>query len=259
MAISGSALGGSTISGSAVNAADLVSAPAGYPAQERWPGAVSPSQYTDEGPEYPIEGPVAGSWVLDSTSGSVPAQLHGGGIQDTSWTTGTNGPETAWDSAAGAPFAPSKAVNPLLHAEDTGAVFQATHTVPAGIGKVTRHTGTGQTYSRAFAFDAVNGQYVPASNGRTNMDQAQSWDPNPVDGDAPFYPGYSERPIFNNVAYQSTPVTPEATPYSVAGALPDRSSFSYGAEAYEGVPDPVVTQPAPPAPVPSFSGGWVLG
>jgi len=247
----------------AVNPGDLVNVPAGTPAQERWPSAVDPSQYTDTGPDYPLEGPPYGSWMADEYGGSVPVQAEGGGIQDTSWITGTDGPQAVWDTAGGQPVMPNLtspgALPPELHGEDTGAVFASQYQVPAQIGLLQRQTGTGQTYSRDYVFDSVNGQLVPSANGRVDYDQRQTWDPAPGDGGgyAPWDPGYAERPVLLNVAYMATPVTEEPSIYGVSGALPERSPFNaYAAESYEGPADPVVNQPAVPAL--SSGGGWVL-
>jgi hypothetical protein len=242
-------------------AGNSVNVPAGYPAAERYPGPVDPVQYTDAGPEFPIEGPPSGDWVLgDAAAGSLPEQSPGGGIQDTSWTSGTDGPQLPWDSAAGAPFAPSAAVNPDLHGQDTGAVFTNQYSTPPAIGRIERQTIPGQTWNREYVFDPVQGMYVPQANGRANMDQRQVWDPAPGDGGgwAPWDPGYSERPVLLNVAYQASPVTEEGGIYGVSGALPDRAPFNaYAAQAYAAPPDPIVTQPA--APAAGTGGGWLLG
>lgn len=239
---------------------NLVNIATGWPAPARWPGPVDAAQYTDAGPGYPLEGPAAGPWVLDDFAVPVGEVLPGGGIQDTSWTTGTNGPQLPWDSAAGAPFAPSGAVNPDLHGQDTGAVFQAQHVAPAFIGSLRREAIPAETFNREYAFEPVQGQYVPAPNGRLNLDQRQVWDPSPGDGGgwAPWDPGYAERPVLNNVAYQAVPVTVTESVYGVSGALPDRSQWqAYPAAAYEAPPDPAVgTQPAPAA---GGAGGWLLG
>jgi hypothetical protein len=262
MAFSGTATSSATQSATsgAVNSGDLVNIRAGDPAQERWPGSVNPTDYADAGPDFAIEEPVSGSWMLSDFSGSVPEEVPGGGYQDTSWTTGTDGPMVPWDSNAGAPFAGSKAVNPDLHAEDTGAVYVAQHVAPAFIGRLTRRVTRGQTYNREYAFDATTGEYVPAPNGRTNIDQAQDWNPSPFDGGGydPWQPGYAERPILNNVAYTVTPVTSVGTAQGVAGDLPDRSQFqAYQASTYEAPADPAVYPASTPA---TDSGsGWFLG
>jgi hypothetical protein len=246
----------------AVLSGDLVNVPAGDPATERWPSAVDPGQYgeSDRDGAYPIEGPVAGGWVLDDWTGSVPEIVPGGGIQDTSWTTGTDGPQLPWDSAAGPAFAPSAAVNPDLHGTDTGAVFANQYSAPPAVGQIVRSSIPGQTYNREYVFDPVTGQNVPAPNGRANLDQQQRWDPAPGDGGgyAPWDPGYAERPIMLNVAYQATPVSEVPTQYGVSGALPDRSQFnSYASESYASPPDPQVLTSAPPAA--ATGGGFLLG
>lgn len=239
---------------------NLVNVAAGWPAPERWPGPVDPSAYTDAGPEYPIEGPPAGPWILDDFTVPLGSQPPGGGAQDTSWTTGTDGPMTAWDSSAGAPFAPSGALNPDLHGQDTGAVWQAQHVTPAYIGSLTRTSAPGQTYNREYAFEPVNGMWVPVPNGRVNLDQRQDHDPAPGDGGgwAPWDPGYAERPVLNNIAYQATPVTGGDNVYGVSGDLPDRSQWqAYPALAYEAPPDPAVGSAQAPA---ALAGeGWLLG
>ncbi len=244
----------------AVDSGDLVNLPAGDPATERWPGANDPGQYTDAGAAYPIEGPPYGSWFAEPFATVLPEGAPGGGIQDTSWMTGTDGPIAAWDSNAGAPFAPSGAPPAELHAEDTGAVFKALYAVPAAVGEITRTSVPGQTYNREYAFDPVTGENVPARNGRMNLDQRQVWDPAPGDGGgwAPWDPGYAERPIYNNVAYEATPVNNTASYLSVSGDLPDRAPVQdYVAASYEAPPDPIVNQPA--APAASAGGGWLLG
>lgn len=261
MAFSGAATNSATTPAatSAVDSGDLVNVPAGDPATERWPSALDPGQYTDAGPSYPLEGPPYGSWYAEPFATVLPEGAPGGGIQDTSWQTGTDGPQAAWDSNAGQPFAPSGAPPAELHAEDTGAVFQAAYMVPAAVGEITRTSVTGQTMNREYVFDPTTGQYVPAPNGRTNMDQRQVWDPAPGDGGgwAPWDPGYAERPILNNVAYEVTPVT-ESGLYGVSGALPDRSPVGdYVAQAYESPASPVVNQPT--APAAAAPGGWLLG
>lgn len=238
-----------------------VNTPVGYPAQEKYPGSVDPSQYTDGGPGYPIEGPPYGQWMAQQFSGSLPEETAGGGIQDTSWTTGTDGPQAPWDSSAGSPFAPSGALDPDLHGQDTGAVYQNQNVIPAAIGDLTRSTRTGQTWNREYAFDPVQGGYVPLMNGRNDYDQYQYWTPSPGDGGgyAPWDPGYAERPIYNNVAYEAAPVTDTGSYLGVSGDLPDRSPFNaYQAQSYEGPPDPVVDQPAAPASAPAGR-GWLLG
>ena len=243
---------------SALVPGDLVNVAVGSPAAERYPGPVSPDQYTDAGPHYPVEGPPQGAWLATEFPGHMPNVQSGGGIQDYSWITGTDGPSIPWDSSAGQPFAPSGALNPALHGQDTGQVYVSQHVVPAFIGKLTRHTGTGQTYNRQYQFDPVTGEYVPAPNGRIDYDQQQTWDPAPGDGGgyAPWDPGYAERPVLQNLAYQATPVTSVSSIYGVSGDLPDRSQFAYPASAYEAPADPVVNQPQ--APAPSGTGGWLL-
>jgi hypothetical protein len=263
VAITGAATTSATSSAGlpAVNSGDLVNVAVGYPAQERWPGPVDPGQYTDAGPDYLIEGPPSGGWVLDDWAGNVPEQIQGGGVQDTSWMTGTDGPQLPWDSAAGAPFAPSGAVNPDLHSTDTGAVFAAQHVVPADIGQVVRHSPAGQTWNREYAFDPVTGGNVPALNGRANYDQMQVTDPAPGDGGgwAPWDPGYAERPVYNNLAYTATEVTSEPVYTGVAGQLPDRSPWqAYSAEFYEAPASPAIA-PSPAAAAGGTSDGWLIG
>lgn len=244
----------------AANPSNSVNTATGFPATERWPGPVDPGQYTDAGPVYPIVGPLAGPWILDDFTGSIPADPEGStGIQDLSWTTGTNGPMVPWDSNAGAPFAPSGPVNPDLHGQDLGATFQAQHVAPAQIGDLRRQTIVAEAWDRHYADGNV--PYDPAPAGRVNFDQRQPWDPAPGDGGgwSPWDPGYAERPIYNNTAYQATAVTNAATPYGVSGDLPNRAPFNtYAAAAYEPPPDPAVGNQGA-ALADNTAGGWLLG
>ena len=244
---------------------DYVNIPVASPATEKYPGAVSPTQYVDPGPAYPIEGPITPTPPSSPFGGSTPVPGSGGGIIDLSFLTGTDGPQADWDSNGGQAVTPNLsypgAAPPELHADDgTGAVAAAQTIVPAFIGALKRMTGMGQTYNREYAFEPVNGQNVPVANGRVDYDQIQSWDPAPGDGGgyAPWDPGYSERPVLLNVAYSATQVNDVPSSYGVFGALPDRSQWQvYNAQTYAAPPDPLVNQPA--APAPSNSGGWVLG
>jgi hypothetical protein len=237
---------------------DAVNSPAGQPTQEIWPGAVDPLDYVEgSGPRPPGEpgGPPYGSWSAQPFTGTVAEQAPGGGYQDTAWQTGHDGPQAAWDSSAGAPFAPSGPVNPLLHGEDTGGVFNREYVVPAGIGRLTRRTTVGQTTIWASG-DQLTRDKQTSPNDRLDFDQYQVHDPN---GHDPWEIPYAERKIENNLAYEATPISPFPTTYSPAGALSDRAPFDYAAEAYEVPPDPVVGIPAAamqsPAPV---GEGWVL-
>lgn len=262
MSFSGAATTSSTATAAAVaaNPSNVINASVDTPAQERWPGALDPGQYNDAGPAFAIEGPPADPWILQDFASDTPGPLSGGGIQDVSWTTGTDGPQAPWDSAAGAPFAPSGALPPALHGQDTGAVYQSQHVVPAAIGQLIRAAIPAQAWSRVYAFDTDNGALVPELAGRMNLDQQQRWDPAPGDGGgwAPWDPGYAERPVLNNVAYQATPVISLPDPQSLAGALPERSPFNaYSAVTYAAPPDPIVNPPA--AAAAATGEGWLLG
>jgi hypothetical protein len=244
---------------------NAVNIPVASPATERYPGAVDPSVYTQDYPSpFNVEGPIPGT-PGDSPFGvSGPSASSGGGVVDATWLTGTDAPTVPWDSSGGQAVTPNLsypgATNPELHSDDgSGAVAAAQTVVPAYIGDLTRSTVTGQTFNREYVFEPVNGMWVPSANGRIDFDQTQTWDPSPGDGGgyAPWDPGYSERPVLLNVAYQAYPVTSAGNQYSVNGLLPDRSQWNaYEAQAYEAPPDPIVNQPA--APAPSGSGGWLL-
>lgn len=246
---------------------NMVNVPTGFPATEKYPGAVSPGQYSDAdtGESYPVEGPVQGDSGFSPFGTATPPAGSGGGIVDLSYTYGTDAPAAAWDSSGGIPTVPNLsypgAVPPELHGDDgTGAVAAAQAVVPAAIGQLTRRTVRGQTWNRDYVFESANGMYVPSVNGRTDLDQSQAHDPHPGSGGgyAPWDTGYAERPVFLNVAYQATPVSPVASQYGVSGALPDRAPFNdYPAQSYETPADPTVSQPS--APAASGSSGWLLG
>lgn len=231
---------------------DAVNTPAGSPAQEIWPGSVDPSQYgpgreyagSTRGEEYGAEGP-------EPFAESLPITEPGGGYGDQAALSGHDGPMVAWDSSAGEPFAPSGAINPDLHGEDTGGVFNREYVVPAAIGSLTRRTEEGQTYNRVANTQEIIGQTAP--NDRRNLDQYQVWDPNGYD---PWEIPYSERAILNNVAYEATPVNATDSVYTPSGALSDRSPYSYAAVAYESPADPAVGN-AQPDNSGGIGGGWV--
>src|SRR6185437_3977194 len=137
---------------------NAVNEPVGSPAAEHYPGAVDPQQYQPgSGPVTPgsVQGPPYGTWGDEPFAASLPPAAGGGGFQDTAWTSGNDAPMLPWDSAAGAQFAPSGAVNPDLHGVDTGGVWRFTHVTPAEIGTLTRRTGMGQTTVRNGSGDQV--------------------------------------------------------------------------------------------------------
>lgn len=243
--------------GSAVDVQDLVNVPAGYPAQERYPGAVDSRQYGNPGIEsQPKAGPVLGSQPGQPFRDRIPQQEPGGGVADLPSPGGD--PQPPWDSSAGQPFAPSGALDPALHGDDSGGVRRFEHVIPAAIGKLTRHTMTGQTFNRVAPTQTEIG--MTAVNGRTNLDEQQWHDPDAVERFGPFPLPYSERAIQNNVAYEAVPIDPIPTPYAPAGQLPDMSPYnSYPALAYAQPQDPAVAMAGsvPQASSPGIGGGWV--
>lgn len=238
---------------------DLVNVATGSPAQERYPGALDASLYTDAGPSYPIEGPVAGDQGPQPFGAETPAETGGGGIIDLSFTSGTDGPQESFGDSQQTQVALSYpgARPPELHADDgSGAVAAAQSVTPAFIGRLVRKVIFGQTYNREYADGDT--PYNPTSNGRQDMDQQQWWDPAPGDGGgyAPWDVPYAERAVLQNLAYQSTPVTDVPSSYGVYGDLPDRSQWnSYPAEAYMAPADPQVNQPAPDS---GYTSDWVM-
>jgi hypothetical protein len=226
----------------AADPVNLVNAEVAVPAAERYPGPVDATQYLESSGPRPAGdpgGPPYGSWGAEPFTATLPESAPGGGFQDTAWMTGHDAPEVAWDSSAGEPFAPSGAVDPLLHAEDTGGVWVKQNVVPAEIGQLTRRTMTGQTTVRNGSGDQVTKDNVTSPNGRADLDQQQWHDP---DGYNPWEIPYSERAITNNLAWESVPTSAEGAPYGVAGDLPDRSPYlDYAAVAYMAPPDPAVS------------------
>lgn len=241
---------------------DLVNVAAGDPATETYPGAVDPAVHsgeTDYVPTTPggVDSPPYGSWQAQPFTEALPEQAPGGGFQDTSWQTGSDAPQAPWDSSAGPPFAPSGPVSPLLHAEDTGGVYRFEHVIPAAIGSLTRRTQEGQTTVRNGSGDQVTKDNVVSPNNRLNLDQYQvhrGSDP----GYQPWNIPYAERPVTNNLAFESQPVTESGSPYTPSGYLPDRSVYDYAAVAYEAPPDPYVGVAAAAADA-GIGGGFLLG
>jgi hypothetical protein len=234
---------------------NAVNEPVAWPGAERYPGAVSPDEYGPGSftPPGGGAGPTATAPGPQPFGAELPPEPMGGGYDDTVWASGHNGPQVPWDSSAGRPFAPSGALDPELHSQDTGGVWKREHVIPAGIGKLSRRAPAAQTYDRLSATQQSIGLTAP--NNRQDLDQYQDWDP---DGYAPWSIPYSERPIFNNVAYQPVATTDPGTAYGAAGALPDMSPYDYQAVAYQAPPDPSV-QPAPAAAAGGMiGGGWVL-
>lgn len=240
--------------------ADLVNSDAGYPAQERYPGPVNPALYGPGQGTQPAgggAGPVATGYGPEPFTSTLPHQAPGGGWQDTAPLTGHDGPQLPWDSSAGAPFAPSGAISPDLHGTDTGGVWNREHVIPASIGSLTRRTQPGQTTVRNGSGDQALKDNVTSPNNRTDLDQYQVHNP---DGYDPWTIPYSERPIFNNLAYENVPMDPVAGTYTPSGQLSDRSVHDYAAQAYDAPPDPYMGPSAPAAAGPAgIGGGWLLG
>jgi hypothetical protein len=221
---------------------DVLNDPAGEPTQERWPGALDPTEH-QAGQAVPGNSlPADVQYGAEPFESSLPYREAGGGFGDSAWMSGHDGPTVPWDSSAGAPFAPSGAIDPALHGDDTGGVFQKEHVIPAQIGTLTRHTGTGQTNNRVAPTQTAIGNTSP--NGRENFDQMQFWNP---DGHDPWEIPYAERPVFNNLAYESMPIEPTGSVYTPAGALPNRAVLPGGAMAYEPPPSPDVSYTVPPS------------
>jgi hypothetical protein len=238
-------------------AVDAVNSPAGYPATPVWPGAVDPAAYSDTAGTTSKQLDLAdGAPAPDPFAASLPAGVApGGGYQDTSWATGTDAPQAPWDSLAGAPFAPSGPIGPAdTHGTDTGAVYQAEHVTPPAIGRLARRSPMARAMNLEWGFDPATGERASADAGRGNYDQYQDADCGAYD---PWEPGYAERPVFNNLAWEN-PEYGGPGMYDPSGALPDMSVWDYGAQAYQQPPDPAVST-AQPAAAGASSDGWVLG
>lgn len=263
MAITGAAIQPAATSAatSSINPVDAVNTAVGYPAAQRYPGAVDASQYTEGQTSYQgsVAGPVTGSFAGEPFTESLPpAMAPGGGYMESSWMTGTDAPIVPWDSSAGEPFAPSGALNPDLHADDGGGVFFNQYVVGAAVSGLSRHTETGQTHNEIAPTQTTIGQDVP--NGRTNLDQYQTWAPGHEGGYAPWNIPYSERPILNNLAWINAATQDGGNVYGVSGLLPNMAPYDYDAQAYEAPSDPAVStvtssQSASPS---GIGGGWVL-
>lgn len=239
--------------GSTANVGNLVNNPVAVPATEQYPGAVNPDLYNQPGTVDPARGgPVIGTTAVVPFRSSEPLQQDGGGgVQDTAWVQGHDAPTEPWNSSAGEPFAPSGALNPDLHGEDTGGVFAKEHVIGPAFGPLRRATIPGQTHVNLASTRTTIGQTEP--NNRINWDQAQY---NDHAGHAPRPINYSERPILNNIAYQSIATT-GGSPYTPDGSLPNRAPLPYGSQAYAAPPDPLISD-APQAGGTS-SGRWTIG
>lgn len=219
---------------------DLVNQQVANPAQERYPGAVNPNQY---GPGSATDHPYAApkNQPPEPFTARTPQSVSGGGWQDTAWMSGHDAPQVPWDSQnqGESIYRGPGAVNPELHADDTGGVFRHTYATPPVIGSLRRHTMYGQTTIRQSGDTLIrDGQTAP--NNRQDMDQQQWWN---SDGYAPHPVPYAERPIMNNVAYESIPTNDPGNQYSPSGNLTGNAPHSYAAETYGAPPDPYVGQP----------------
>lgn len=254
------AIAGSSVTGAASSAATPATAlpeqsNVTYPATEIYPGPVDPTQYL-EGVAQTTPGGV-GTVTQTSVSpymANPQVQIPGGGgFQDATWMSGTDGPSIPWDSSAGEPFAPSGALNPALHGQDLGSDFIGQYVVPAAIGDPVRRTSVGQT--TVTVAETQTEKVGVSPNNRRNLDEYQT---NNHQGYDPYEIPYSERPILNNLGYAMPGLVRVPTGYGVAGGLPDNSPHDYAAMAYEAPPDPSVgTTKLTPAT--TSGGGWVLG
>lgn len=238
----------------AVTAADLVNqvTQAGV-ASPVYPGAVDPDTYLNPGDltrsQDIADGPLPGQ----EFSATLPAPSEGGGYQDTSWETGHDAPQGPWDNQPYPGLPPGPVGYADTHGADTGAVYQAEHVVPPDIGRLTRRAIPGQTMNEVFQFDPVTGERLSVPNGRVNLDQYQAQNSDAFD---PWEPGYSERAIYNNLAYEAAAHTGTGI-YSPDGSLPDLAPHDYAAQAYQAPPDPATSVATPSSG--GIGGGWVLG
>jgi hypothetical protein len=244
MAATGGALDGSQgLSGGWLTAAQS-DAITGYPAQETYSGPVSENHldpgHADPGRSGPPDGTPAPP--VPSTGGVPLADLSGGEHGDTQAAVyGSSAPMAAFDSAAGAPFAPSGPAADT-HGYDTGGTGRKEHVpVPRSPGWF-RLTLRGQTWNRQAQVTDGKGWQLSSPNDRQNLDELQGQNANGYD---PFVIPYSERPLKANFAAESYPVSPVSGPYGVAGVPGLDLMGGQGNLGYTSPPDPSVNlQPA---------------
>lgn len=245
----------------AADPADLVNVATGYPAPAKYPGAVDPAQYeggVDAGwTQHDVT--IHGDWAGEPFTSSLPPVSQAPGVPAVTFT--HDGSVLPWDSNAGLPFSGVPGpVSAALHDTDDGgfAVRAESRVIGAGIGALARHDMTGEAHDRVSATQQAIGLTAPA--GRGNLDQQQWHDPDAGEVFGPFPQPYAERPIFNNLAYESVAIDPQPTPYAPAGQLPDLSPRQdYLAAAYVQPADPAVTAVQIPQAAPGgIGGGWAL-
>jgi hypothetical protein len=243
MAATPGALSGSqSLSGASLTVAEQNSV-IGYPAAETYPGPLT-EDHSDPGPADPgRSGPPNGPVPDIPATGSMPdPDLSGGTIPDVVADLGHSAPMAAFDSSAGAPFAPSGPIAPT-HGDDTGGTGRKEHVpVPRSPGWW-RRTLTGQTFNRQAQVTDNAGWQISAPNGRQNLDQAQGQNANGYD---PAVIPYSERPLRANLAAEAYPIQDTAGGYVPDGSLPDMYGLGgQGNYVYTTPPDPT-TNVQPP-------------
>lgn len=223
-------------------------------------------------PIYP--GPITGDHTggpetvpgRDPVGGQDTAQLpaddsdgvSGGGGQFPEYAYSGHAAPVAPFDAQPRPFAGSGAIADT-HAFDSGGLERGSKVIQPTAKGWWRRVLSGLTYdSQSYAF-TPEGFKVNVPAGRTDLDQYQGQN---ADAYAPFLIGYSERPIYANLAAEAQALNATPDAYTPSGELPEMiPTGGQGNAVYESPSDPPVTSTAAPASagqsVPTdFDGGY---
>lgn len=217
-----------------------------------YPGAVT-TDHAGGSETVPGRDPVGGQDASQLPPDTGSSDVSGGGGQFPEYDyTGHSAPMADFD-AQPLPFAPPGPIADT-HSEDTGGYNRRTYVAPPTAKGWMRRTLTGQTMdSQSYSY-TPEGFRINVPAGRTDYDQYQGQDADAYD---PFIIGYSERPIYANLAYESQAMTNAQNAYTPSGQLPDFTPTGGQGDALYVTPDdPPVNSQATAAEPASGDVGW---
>jgi hypothetical protein len=229
---------------------DQQNAGVGQAVTEAYPGPVTGDHAG--GPEdVPGRSPAGGQEGVDpSLVDAAGGEISGGGggypMHDYSGHAGAVAPF----DAGYRPFAGPGAA-PDVHSFDTGGYARKTSVLMPRMFGWARKVLSSQTYDDQSYTYTPEGFKINTPNDRIALDQNQSQDADAYD---PFLIGYSERPLFANLAYEVQPLTGALDSYTPSGQLMDMTpTGGQGNNVYSEPADPTVQQAPASAPAPAPS------
>ena len=184
--------------------------------------------------------PVGGQNAAQLPADANPDVSGGGGYYPEQNYSGHAAPVAPFDATA-KPFTSSGAIADT-HSFDTGGVERGRAVIQPTAKGWFRRILSGQTYdSQAYTY-TPEGFKVNVPAGRTDLDQYQG---QLNDGYDPYLIGYSERPVYSNLAYESQALNESPDAYTPAGDLPQMiATGGQGNAVYESPDDPPVNSSA---------------